>query len=72
MKIQIYYGLTYLPEYKALRQEMQEALSGIIVNNDFIRGKDWLCYKYVSFEDGYERFKEFIEKVNMKDDGNSI
>lgn len=59
----LYYGLTFMPEYEALRQEMQEALSDINANSDFIKGKDWLYYKYVSFEDGYERLKELIERM---------
>ena len=61
----LYYGITYMPEHKALRQEMQEALSGIIANNDFIKGKDWLYYKYMPFEGGYKKFKEFIERVKL-------
>lgn len=59
----IYYGLTYMPETKALRNEMQEAMSFINETGDFIKGSDWLFYKYVSFEEGYERINCLIEKV---------
>lgn len=59
----LYYGITYMPEYKALRQEMQEALSDIVANKDFIKGKDWLYYKYVPFEDGYNKLKDLITKL---------
>ena len=59
----LYYGLTYMPETKAMRNELQDALSFINDENDFIKGSDWLYYKYVSFEDGYERLKELIEKM---------
>lgn len=57
----LYYGLTYMPETKAMRSELQEAMSFINDKNEFIKGSDWLYYKYVSFEDGYERLKELIE-----------
>ena len=59
----LYYGLTYMPESKALRNEMQEAMSFINEAGDFIKGSDWLYYKYVTFGDGYERLKQMIERV---------
>ena len=59
----LYYGLTYMPETKALRNEMQEAISFINEAGDFIKGSDWLYYKYVFFEEGYERINCLIEKV---------
>ena len=59
----LYYGLTYMPETKAMRNELQDALSFVNDGNNFIKGSDWLYYKYVSFEDGYERLKELIERM---------
>ena len=61
----LYYGLTYMPETKAMRSELQEAMSFINDKNEFIKGSDWLYYKYVSFEDGYERLKELIERMTI-------
>ena len=59
-KRSLYYGLTYMPETKAIRSELQEAMSFIIESNDFIKGSDWLYYKYVSYGEGYEKLKELI------------
>ncbi len=59
----LYYGLTYMPETKGLRSEMQEAMSFINKAGDFIKGSDWLYYKYVSFEEGYEKFVYLAQKV---------
>ena len=56
----LYYGLTYTPETKAIRAELQEALSFVNEGNEFIKGSDWLYYKYVSFEEGYKKLKELI------------
>ena len=59
----LYYGLTYMPKIKKMRGELQEALSFVNDGNDFIKGSDWLYYKYTTFEDGYERLKELIERM---------
>ena len=58
----LYYGLTYMPETKLIRSELQEALSFVNNDNKFIKGSDWLYYRYVSFENGYERLKTLIEE----------
>ena len=59
----LYYGLTYMPETKELRNELQDALSFVNDGNEFTKGSDWLYYKYVSFEDGYDKLKELIERL---------
>ena len=59
----LYYGLTYMPETKTMRSELQDALSFVNEGNNFIKGSDWLYYKYTTFEDGYERLKELIERM---------
>ena len=46
-----------------MRTELQEALSFINDGNEFIKGSDWLYYKYVSFDEGYDRLKELIERM---------
>ena len=58
----LYYGLTYMPETKLIRSELQEALSFVNNDNIFIKGSDWLYYRYVSFENGYESLKTLIEE----------
>ena len=58
----LYYGLTYMPETKLIRSELQEALSFVNNDNKFIKGSDCLYYRYVSFENGYERLKTLIEE----------
>ncbi|MBQ3628049.1 MAG: hypothetical protein II947_03340 [Bacteroidaceae bacterium] len=62
-KGQLYYGLTYMPATKEIRNELQEATSFINDHHDFIRGSDWLYYKYTSFEDGHVKLKQLIEEV---------
>ena len=57
----LYYGLTYMPEAKVLRNEMQDAMSFINEAGDFIQGNDWLYYKFVSFEEGYKNLKKLIQ-----------
>ena len=59
----LYYGLTYMPETKEMRSELQEALSYINDAGGFTKGSDWLYYKYTSFKDGYEDLKKIIEKM---------
>lgn len=61
----LYYGLTYMPETKAMRSELQENLSFVNNDNRFTKGSDWLYYKYVSFDEGYERLKELIERMTI-------
>ena len=61
-KRSLYYGLTYMPETKLIRSELQEALSFVNNDNKFIKGSDWLYYRYVSFENGYESLKTLIEE----------
>lgn len=62
-KGKLYYGLTYMPATKAMRIELQEGLNFINDNNEFIKGLDWLYYKYVSYKDGYGRLKELIDRL---------
>ena len=57
------YGVTYMPATKEKRGEMQEALSFINQDSDFIKGRDWLYYKFTSYSEGYEYLKEMIRKL---------
>lgn len=65
-KGKLYYGLTYMTATKAMRKELQEGLSFVNDNNEFIKGQDWLFYKYVSYKDGYERLKELIDRLRLQ------
>ena len=62
-KRSLYYGLTYMPATKEKRAELQEAMTFINSDGDFIKGNDWLYYKYASFKDGYEELKKLIERM---------
>jgi len=62
----LYYGLTYMPAMKEKRAEMREAMSFINSNGDFIKGSDWLYYKFTSYEDGYENLRKLIVKMVHK------
>lgn len=59
----LYYGVTYIPETKEQRQELQERLDYVNKDGDFIKGNDWLYYKYASYKDGYEGFKRLIQRL---------
>lgn len=65
-KGKLYYGLTYMAATKAMRKELQEGLSFVNDNNEFIKEQDWLFYKYVSYKDGYERLKELIDRLRLQ------
>ena len=62
-KRSLYYGLTYMPAMKEKRAELQEAVSFINSDGDFIKGSDWLYYKYTSYKDGYQELKNLIQKT---------
>ena len=59
----LYYGVTYMPETKEQRQELQERLDYVNKDGDFIKGSDWLYYKYTSYKDGYESLKQLVQKL---------
>lgn len=59
----LYYGVTYMPSTKEHRTELQEALSYVNKDGDFIKGSDWLYYKYSSYNEEYERLKQLIENL---------
>ena len=63
----LYYGITYMPSTKERRAELQEVLSYVNKDGDFIKGSDWLYYKYSSYKDGYEELKQLIKKIAWQD-----
>lgn len=56
----LFYGVTYMPEAKEQRLQLQEALSFVNHNSDFIKGSDWLYYKFISYKDGYDALSQLI------------
>lgn len=63
----LYYGITYMPSTKERRTELQEALSYVNKDGDFIKGSDWLYYKYSSYKDGYEDLEKLIKRIVWQD-----
>ena len=59
----LYYGLTYMPKTKDLRNEMQEEMNFVNEAGDFIKGNDWLYYKYTSYNCCYESLRQLIVKM---------
>ena len=62
-KGKLYYGLACMPATRERRAELQEAMNFINSDGDFIKGNDWLYYKYTSYKDGYEELKKLIERI---------
>ena len=65
-KRSLYYGVTYMPSTKDRRAEIQEALNFINNNGDFIKGSDWLYYKFTAYKEGYEGLKQLINKIKTR------
>ena len=63
----LYYGITYMPSTKERRTELQEALSYVNKDGDFIKGSDLLYYKYSSYKDGYEDLEKLIKRIVWQD-----
>lgn len=61
----LFYGFTYMPKIQEMRDKLQESLSYVGICNDLIKGKDWLYYKYVSYDKGYEKLKDLIEIMTV-------
>ena len=59
------YGATYMPETHKLREEMQayNLIRPFWESKEFVKGVDWLFYKYINVEDGYDCLKKLIERV---------
>ena len=61
------YGATYMPDSHRIREEMQASnlIRPYWENKDFVKGVDWLFYKYINLEDGYKLLKELIQDIVM-------
>lgn len=62
---QVCYGATYMPETKSIRVRMQESdlIKPYYESKEFDKGVDWLFYKYIPLEGGYECLKQLIERM---------
>ena len=59
------YGATYMPTTHNIREEMQisDLIRPFWENKEFVKGVDWLFYKYINVGDGYDCLKQLIERV---------
>lgn len=59
------YGATYMPETHKLREEMQasDLMRPFWESKEFVKGVDWLFYKYINVEEGYDCLKALIKRV---------
>lgn len=58
------YGATYMPDSRKIRGEMQasDGIRPFYESKEFVKGVDWLFYKYISVDEGYILLKQLIEK----------
>ena len=59
----LYYGLNYLPETKPMQEELLEAFAFLETEDHFAKGINMINYKYTSFEEGYDKLKQLIERI---------
>lgn len=59
------YGATYMPTTHNIREEMQfsDLIRPFWENKEFVKGVDWLFYKYINIEDGYELLSKLIRCI---------
>ena len=59
------YGATYMPDTHKLREEMQvsDLIRSFWESKEFVKGVDWLFYKYINVEEGYDCLKSLIDKI---------
>ena len=59
------YGATYMKESHNKREEMQnsELIRQFWENKEFVKGVDWLFYRYIDVSEGYKLLKDLIERM---------
>ena len=59
------YGATYMPETHKIREEMQtsDLMRPFWESKEFVKGVDWLFYRYINVDEGYDCLKKLIERV---------
>lgn len=62
------YGATYMPTTHKIREEMQasDLIRPFWESKEFVKGVDWLFYKYINVEDGYELLHNLILRIIKK------
>ena len=59
------YGATYMPTTHSIREEMQasDLIRPFWESKDFVKGVDWLFYKYINVEEGYGLLRQLIQRM---------
>lgn len=59
------YGATYMPTTHNIREEMQasDLIRPFWENKEFVKGVDWLFYKYINVDEGYELLRQLIQRI---------
>ena len=54
-----------MPTTHSMREEMQasDLIRPFWDNKEFVKGVDWLFYKYINVEDGYELLHSLIQRI---------
>ena len=62
------YGATYMPETHKIRVEMQESdlIRPFWESKEFVKGVDWLFYRYINVDEGYNCLKGLIERIAVR------
>ena len=60
------YGAIYMPTTHGIREELQvsDLIRPFWENKEFVKGVDWLFYKYINVEEGYELLKQLIQRIS--------
>ena len=59
------YGATYMPTTHSIREEMQasDLIRPFWESKEFVKGFDWLFYKYINVEEGYGLLRQLIQRM---------
>lgn len=59
------YGATYMPTTHNIREEMQtsDLIRPYWESKEFVKGVDWLFYKYINVEEGYDLLQKLIRRI---------
>ena len=62
------YGATYMPTTHSIREEMQacDLIRPYWESKEFVKGVDWLFYRYINVEEGYELLQKLIQNITSK------
>ena len=59
------YGATYMPTTHNIREEMQasDLIRPYWESKEFVKGVDWLFYRYINVEEGYNLLQKLIRRI---------